>query len=309
MSVYTELSQQDITSLLNHYDLGHYRSHQGISAGVENTNYFVTTDSHELVLTLFEKHSFEELPFFLQLGEHLYQHHCRVPQPFRDKNGEFLQRIYQKPAVFNERLTGKHVDVSPEFAVEIARALADIHIATSEFVTDRQHSHNRDWVEHQAQTVRAELSADDQNLMDQALTRLRSLPLSLPSGVIHADLFHDNALFDGAHVSGIIDWYFAGIDSYALDIAITMNDWCLNDQQRVDARQCAAFIEAYQSRRTLSDTERMAIPTLQIQSALRFWISRLLAQAEHGQSSDNITVKDPTQMRRLLHELLQRDAT
>ncbi|EAR07968.1 homoserine kinase [Reinekea blandensis] len=306
MSVYTELSEQDVMHLLADYDLGVYVRHQGISAGVENTNYFVSTDQHELVLTVFEKHSADELPFFLQLGEHLHARHCKVPQPFRDRDGQFLQIVKGKPAVFIERLTGQHVQASPACALKIAQALADIHNATLSFQTDQRHSHNRGWIERQASRVLPSLSAPDQQLMNAALAIIRAIPDDLPEGVIHADLFHDNALFDGNEVAGIIDWYFAGRDSYALDIAITMNDWCLDTQHQVDPEQCAAFIERYHQRRSLSSAERNALPKLQVQSALRFWISRLLAQAEHGESNDSITVKDPIPMREQCRQLLTR---
>lgn len=306
MSVYTELSTKDVTQLLSRYELGAYVSHQGISAGVENTNYFVTTNEHELVLTVFEKHAADELPFFLQLGEHLHDLECKVPQPFRDQQGQFLQTIKQKPAVFIERLTGHHVKASEPHALAIASALADIHNATQSFSTERIHSHNRDWVFRQAESIADTLPKADQALLESALAAMATIPTDLPSGVIHADLFHDNALFDGHQVAGIIDWYFAGLDSYALDIAITMNDWCLDEHQQVDPDQCAAFIEQYQQRRPLTEAERKALPALQVQSALRFWLSRLLAKAEHGESNDSITVKDPHLMREQCRELLKR---
>lgn len=291
--------------MLDCYDLGQYQSHQGISAGVENTNYFVSTDACALILTVFEKHTFEELPFFLQLGEFLHRHHCKVPQPYRDRNGNFLQSVQGKPAVFTERLNGRHVQATQAHATEIAQVLADIHQATESFQTDHRHSHNRRWVEEHAVKVLPSLTESDRQLMTQALNRLQQLPDNLPCGVIHADLFHDNALFEQKQVTGIIDWYFAGLDSYALDIAITMNDWCLDRHDNFDPEQGEAFIRAYQRQRQLNRDELRAIPVLQIQSALRFWISRLIAQAEHGQSSDNITVKDPELMKQQLQHLLE----
>lgn len=304
MSVYTELTQSDIEALLSRYSLGQYRSHKGISAGVENTNYFVTTDDHELVLTLFEKHTFDELPFFLQLGEHLHNEHCKVPQPFRSQDGEFLQRVKNKPAVFIEKLTGHHVQADADTAAEIARAMADIHLATQHFEPQREHSHGISWVLSAATDVRPQLTNDDQQLLDQAITLLKQLPANLPRGVIHADLFHDNALFNDGLITGIIDWYFAGTDSYTLDIAIAMNDWCLNSDGHIDLDRCEAFIDAYQTHRPLNEDELNSVGLLQIQAATRFWLSRWQAQQEHQQSNDNITVKDPQQMKALLVQLL-----
>jgi homoserine kinase type II len=304
MSVYTELSKQEISELLECFDLGNYVAHKGISAGVENTNYFVTTSDHELVLTLFEKHSFEELPFYLKLGEHLYKDHCKVPQPFRSRDGEFLQRIKKKPAVFIERLKGEHVQADPNLAIEIAVAMADIHISTEAFNEEHPHSHGANWVINTAEKILPSLSKEDQHLLEAATQIITAIPNDLPMGIIHADLFHDNALFEHGKITGIIDWYFAGIDSFVLDIAIAMNDWCLTPNSLLDFNQCARFLDAYQSHRSLSALEKTSVIPLQIQAATRFWLSRLLAQREHQQSCDNITVKDPEQMKTLLVQLL-----
>jgi homoserine kinase type II len=140
--------------------------------------------------------------------------------------------------------------------------------------------------------------------LDECLRIIGSIPFDLPKGIIHADLFHDNALFDNGHVTGIIDWYFAGLDSYALDIAITMNDWCLNKNGEFDIAQGEAFVNKYQTIRELQNNEVRAIKPLQVQSATRFWLSRLLAQQEHLQTTDQITVKDPDAMKTLVRQLI-----
>jgi len=304
MSVYTELNSAEISQLLNQYNLGEYRSHKGISAGVENTNYFVETSQQSLVLTLFEKHTPDELPFYLQLGEHLHKDHCKVPQPFRSNAGEFIQIVKDKPAVFVERLKGGHVNTNTTYANEIAAAMADVHLSTAHFSLSKPHSHNLPWVKKHAAQLLPCLNSVDQTLLNSSINLLNKLPENLPRGIIHADLFHDNALFENGHISGIIDWYFAGTDSYALDIAIAINDWCLDSQSTFDLVAGEQFIESYNARRHLSELETNAIPLLQIQSATRFWISRILAQREHKQSDDNITVKDPEQMKQLLTQLL-----
>ena len=303
MSVYTELNSAEISQLLARFNLGEYHSHQGISAGVENTNYFVNTSEHALVLTLFEKHDSAELPFFFRLGEHLFNANCKVPQPFRDRTGDFLQMVKGKPAVFHERLRGQHIEANPVTMAAIAEALAAIHLATASFDERQQHSHGRHWIAANAPAVMATLTVPDQALLKQALAVIKAIP-ELPSGVIHADLFHDNTLFDGAQITGIIDWYFAGYDFYALDIAITLNDWCLDDAGHYDAALGQAFVANYQRRRALNALEQQYLPHLQVQSATRFWLSRTLAKVIHQQSTEQITVKDPEPMRRLLQQLL-----
>lgn len=304
MSVYTELDSLDIQKLLAHYNLGGYQSHQGISAGVENTNYFVETSQHSLVLTIFEKQTAVELPFYLQLAEHLHRKNCPVPQPFRNHNNEFIQTVKSKPCVFVERVRGTHIEASKHSAIEIAKALANIHLATASFDQSKPHSHGAAWVLTKARELMEQLTKPEQQLLKNCIDRIQEIPSALPSGVIHADLFQDNALFEQGKITGIIDWYFAGNDSYILDIAITMNDWCIKNDHQFDVPLGEAFISEYQKVRPLSSEELKYLPHAQVQAATRFWLSRILAKNIHQQSTENITVKNPVIMQCLAAQLI-----
>ncbi len=55
MSVYTELSHDDVAAILAEYTLGRLIVCEGIAAGIENSNFFVTTDNGRYVLTIFER--------------------------------------------------------------------------------------------------------------------------------------------------------------------------------------------------------------------------------------------------------------
>jgi len=304
MSVFTELSQGDIETLLDAYTLGHYANHQGISAGTENTNYFVDTDLGQFVLTVFEKHAPEELPFFLALGEHLHDSDCAVPQPFRTAEGEFLVPVHGKPGVVFERIHGEHHQASPVHAATLAGALGKIHLSTAVFSGTRMHSHGVEWIKSRQLELENELGAEDRILLAAALVRIGSVDRNLPVGVIHGDLFHDNALFEGTRLTGIIDWYFAGLDLYALDIATCLIDWCLDDRGLIDPVQARAFVREYDQVRPLKSEERNAIPGLTVQAATRFWLSRKLALQAHT-GDGNVTQKDPEQMKHIVSHLLQ----
>jgi len=307
MSVFTELTRSDIETLLDQYTLGRYSDHQGISAGTENTNYFIDTNLSRFVLTIFETLQAEELPFFLSLGEHLHDDNCAVPQPFRTAEGELLTLLKGKPAVMFERVIGEHHRASPKHAQTLARALANIHLSTAKFSGQRIHSHNADWIHHQAQQLAPEFEPDDQTLLSEALRSIDNLPRNLPRGVIHADLFHDNAMFEGDELAGIIDWYFAGIDHYALDIAVCLIDWCLDANGELDWQQSLAFVKTYHQQRPLQDNELAALPDLVVQAATRFWLSRSLAFDEHADPSQ-ITIKDPNAMKILVIQSLKESA-
>lgn len=307
MSVFTELTRSDVETLLDQYTLGRYSDHQGISAGTENTNYFIDTTLSRFVLTIFEKLQAEELPFFLSLGEHLHDDNCAVPQPFRTAEGELLTPLKGKPAVMFERVIGEHHRASPKHAQTLARALASIHVSTAKFSGQRIHSHNADWIHHQASQLAPGFDSADQALLNDALRTIDQLPSTLPRGVIHADLFHDNALFDGDELAGIIDWYFAGIDHYALDIAVCLIDWCLDADGQLDWQQGLDFVQAYHQQRPLQRDEIAALPALVVQAATRFWLSRALAFDEHADPSQ-ITIKDPHAMKILARQALAQSA-
>ena len=53
MSVYTEVERSELEALISDYAVGGLVSYEGISDGIENTNYFVTTEQGQFVLTLF----------------------------------------------------------------------------------------------------------------------------------------------------------------------------------------------------------------------------------------------------------------
>ncbi|WP_108124023.1 homoserine kinase [Saccharospirillum mangrovi] len=303
MSVFTELSRSDIEQLLDQYTLGRYGDHQGISAGTENTNYFIDTNLARFVLTIFEKHSAEELPFFLSLGEHLHDDDCAVPQPYRTAEGNLLTTLKGKPAVIFERVIGQHHQASPKHAQTLAKALASIHRSTARFNGQRPHSHDAGWIRAQAAVLAPGFAAADQALLNEAVAALDDLPRHLPRGVIHGDLFHDNALFDGDELAGIIDWYFAGEDAYALDIAICLIDWCLNAQGELDWQQSCDFVRSYHQQHPLEAEEIAALPTLVVQAATRFWLSRALAFDDTADPSQ-ITIKDPGAMKALAQQAL-----
>ncbi len=306
MSVYTNITESMLNEFLFRYDLGKLRKFKGIDGGTDNTNYFVSTDQHELVLTIFENLPADELPFFLSLGDHLHQQGCKVAQPFHDKSGDILEHIAGKPAVLFERLKGGHIPVpSQEQCFQIGKALGEIHNALDGFSGDRKHQLSLIQLKQNMPSYQKLLSNMQLDLLNQALDLLKAIPQDLPTGVIHADLFHDNALFDGDRLAGIIDWYFAGIDFYALDLAIIINDWCRHgltfQQLKIDA-----LIAGYEGRRKLLPSEFKALPLFQIQAAMRFWLTRTWVKDQLKDSDqEQVTIKAPEEMEQLLRSLIE----
>jgi homoserine kinase type II len=290
MAVFTEVSESEAGELARALQLGQLRELRGIQDGIENTNYFLTTDRGEYVLTLFERLTFEQLPFYLHLMKHLAQHGIPVPEPqaipgsacAADPDGKILLEVCGKPAAVVDKLPGKS-ELSPTAAhcAAVGEMVARMHLAGRDYPRRQPNLRGLAWWnetvpvvlpyvdEAQAALLRSELAFQNHVAAGSAYA-------ALPRGVIHADLFRDNALFDHGRLTGFFDFYFAAVDSWLFDIAVCLDDWCVDLATGVhDADRAAEFLRAYAGVRPLSSAERQLLPAMLRAGALRFWISRL----------------------------------
>ncbi len=301
MSVFTCISETDAQKLLQRFEIGDLTRLEGIASGIENTNYFLDTTQNHCVLTVFERLRPVEVPFFLSLMAHLADRDVPCPHPVANRWGQMLEYLHDKPASVVTRLSGKsltHPDAS--HCAQVGSTLANIHLSGRDFPQQRDNPRGAAWWKSLAPQLLPKLDAEAARLLQdeiryQALHRLQDLP----RGIIHADLFRDNVLFDHEQLSGVIDFYFACTDSWLYDLAITVNDWCLNEDGALDAPRTQALLSAYHALRPLTALERGAWPTVLRASALRFWVSRL--QDLHFPRPGELThAKDPEHFRKLL---------
>ncbi len=278
MSVYTEVSRDQLIAFLSDYAVGELVSFQGISDGIENTNYFVTTDQGEFVLTLFEQHAFDELGYFLDVMTFFYQHDIPSAYPAADKNGDYLKTLCGKPAALVMRLSGRGVDdvATVTQCKVIGNVLGKMHVKGQQFKSRRVSERGHDWRLNIADKVLPLLDNDAALLLqDELAFQSEYSNLDLPIGVTHSDLFRDNALFDGDKLKGIIDFYYA-CDEYLLyDLAVAVNDWCADASGLVESQRYEAFMSAYSAQRPLTENEHSNWNLVLRAAALRFWLSRL----------------------------------
>ncbi len=281
MSVYTKVSPEQICAWLKRYSIGSLLELQDIAAGIENTNYFVTTTQGRYVLTMFERLNFEELPFYLNLMAHLARNDIPCPAPVADRDNAFLGVLNGKPATIVTRLSGAPVlDPAQRHCGQVGAILAAMHLAVTGYDAALENPRGLRWQRHAAPRVLPFLDARRRELLASELEfQSRQRFEMLPRGPVHGDLFRDNVLFEGAgaaqRIGGIIDFYFAGIDSFVFDVAVALNDWCVDAAGNIEPGRARALLVAYQGARALTPAERDAWPAMLRAAALRFWLSRL----------------------------------
>ena len=309
MSVFTTVSADELTEWLKAYPLGTLLELKGIASGITNTNYFVTTTTGRYVLTLFEEHTADELPYFLDLMTHLAERGVPCPHPVKRNDGVQLDELNGKPAALVSCLVGRDIETPNEIhCAEVGRVLANMHLAGESFSGNSHDTRDSVWRQTTADKVFGLLGADDQSMLSQVMQRQASLNLSsLPQGVIHADLFRDNVLFDGEKIGGLIDFYYACRGAFLYDLAIAVNDWCVNSDGSLDKPRVMAMLKAYHAVRALTAQEKAVWTDMLPIAALRFWLSRL--KDKHFPHAGELThAKDPQHFQKILKWGIQHQA-
>ncbi|MBL8438450.1 MAG: homoserine kinase [Zoogloeaceae bacterium] len=301
MSVFTPVTLEMLGPWLSRYAVGRAVTLEGIEAGVQNSNFFLTTTLARYVLTLFETLPRAALPFYLHLMAHLARHGLPVPAPIADRDNEYLGTLADRPAVLVMRLSGRS-DMAPDTqrCARIGAMLAGLHLAGLSYGRRQAHPRGATWRRETAEAVAPFLPAAERTLLVAEMAFQHGLDLeALPQGIIHADLFRDNVLWDGDHIGGIIDFYFAGLDALLFDVAVTVNDWCTTPEGGLDPARTAALLAAYHAERPFAPVERAAWPAILRAAALRFWLSRA-ADFHLPRPGEMVLVKDPGEYRHLL---------
>lgn len=313
MAVFTPVSEGSLRTLLGRFDLGELVAFEGIASGIENTNYFVDTTSGRFVLTLFEKLSAQQLPFYLELMRHLADRGIACPKPMADRGGAILHDCESKPASIATRLKGQWQPTPTAAHCKLlGAALASSHLAVADYAGHQPNLRGLSWWRQTVPQILPFLSNDQAALLSDELAAQVAFSETaaarrLPSGAVHADVFRDNVLFEetplGPVLGGFIDFYFAGVDRFVFDLAVAANDWCVEHNEADTGAflpsHLMALLAGYDSIRPRSESEKAAWPMMLRAAAYRFWVSRLY-DWHLPRNAAMLTPKDPTHFERLL---------
>ena len=308
MAVFTAVTLDDLTQWIKQFPLGQALALDGIASGIENSNFFLTVERGEYVLTIFENLDFEQLPFYIGLMRHLAERGIPVPAPVANHDGELVVPLQGKPAVIVTKLAGSsQMDPQPVHCAEVGTMLARMHLAAQDFPLSQPNLRGLAWWQATAPTVLPFLSPDNAHLLREEVALQESFAASdayarLPRGPVHADLFRNNVMFVGEKLTGCFDFYFAGIDTWLFDLAVTVNDWCIDlaSGKLIDAR-VRALVDAYRAVRPFTEEELSAWQTMLRAAALRFWLSRLY-DLHVPRAAEMLTPHDPTHFERILRD-------
>jgi len=306
MAVFTPVSLDDLSTWIAQFPLGKALAIRGIESGIENTNFFITTEKGEYVLTIFEKLTFEQLPFYLNLMRHLAQRGVLVPAPIPNQHGDIVTALHDKPASIVTKLQGQwRLHPAPVHCAAVGAMLAKMHLAAQDFPLVQPNLRGIAWRRETAPIVMPYLSADNQRLLRDEMAFQDAFDASdvnrqLTVGPIHADLFRNNVMFDGDTLTGFFDFYFAGCDTWLFDVAVTVNDWCIDlETGALDIPRVRAMLDAYHAVRPFTANEQHAWQPLLRAAALRFWLSRLY-DFHLPRDAEMLTPHDPAHFERVL---------
>jgi homoserine kinase type II len=310
MAVFTPVTEDQAALLMSQLGLGKLTDLRGIEGGIENTNYFATTDLGEYVLTLFERLNHEQLPFYLYLMKHLAEKGIPVPNPAANSDGDILYTLCDKPAAVVNRLLGKS-QLAPNavHCAAVGAMMAHMHLAGEDYNRSQPNLRGLAWWNDTVPVVLPYLEEDQARLLQSELAYQNHIAQgaayqALPKGPVHADLFRDNVMFDGEKLTGFFDFYFAGNDTWLFDLSVCMNDWCIDLNSGEHAPERAlAMLNAYQEVRPLRSAERQLLPAMLRAGALRFWISRLW-DFHLPREASMLKPHDPTHFERVLRARL-----
>lgn len=306
MAVFTPVVLEDLTDWITQFSLGKAVTLRGIASGIENSNFFLTTEAGEYVLTIFEKLTFEQLPFYLELMRHLADRDVLVPAPLPNKEGRILHTLHGKPACIVTKLEGSsQLSPQPVHCAAVGAMLARMHLAASDFGIRQPNLRGLEWWQATAPEVLPYLDQPRQQLLREQIARQTAFAATatyraLPHGPVHADLFRNNVMFVGERLTGFFDFYFAGCDTWLFDVAVTVNDWCIDlGSGALDLPRVRALLDAYHAVRPFTAEEHEAWPLMLQAGALRFWLSRLY-DFHLPREAEMLTPHDPTHFERIL---------
>lgn len=302
MAVYTNITDEDVKSLLLSYQIGDFVRIEGIESGVVNSNFHLFTSKGRYILTIYEQvagGSLDELPYFFHLKNHLVSNGINCPSVIVDNKSRFLNHIKDKPCAIVNFLSGKAVtQIENCHLRQLGENIAKMHIASNGFNLKRDNDFSIERSQQIFNQVQGDINQIQPNLANDLKLFIQELkdswPVDLPKSVIHGDLFPDNVFFANKKLVGLIDFYFACDDFCMYDLAICLNAWCFEHHEEFNVTKARNLLSAYNKVRKITPQELEYLPILAKGAALRFLLTRIYDWVNHDKNA-LVKAKDPSE--------------
>ncbi len=307
MSVYTKITDDELSEHLTNYSIGEAYDLIGISDGIENTNYLLKTQQNEYIFTIFENIGDNNINQYLEFMNHLSNKGLLCPNVIKSNANTLFVSIRGKPSAIIEKLDGNSI-TNPDInhCGLIGDLLAKFHNYGSDFETHLTNSRDLTWCQQAYKKLAAVVSANQSNLICDAILIQKEMEKeNLPIGTIHADLFKDNVLFNNDNVSGMIDFYYSCSGFLIYDLAVVMNDWCSDKEGVIIEAKANNLISSYNINREIQDVEKLFWNHALISASLRFFLSRLL-DLHYPKIGEITHIKDPKVFENILTDRMKK---
>jgi homoserine kinase type II len=282
MAVHTRLTRLEIEDHLKNYQLGNLIDFKEIIEGIDNSNFFLTTEKGKFILTIFESRiNKNDLPFFINFKLHLAKRGVSCPCPIHDNQGLAIVDLKNKKSAITTFLNGTTPQkITQNHCFDVGKILAQLHLAAADFSEIRENDLGINGFSSLFSKFEHLLENYQKNLKKEILENLdfltKAWKFNLPRAAAHLDLFPDNVFFDeNQKVSGVIDFYFAANDSLIFDFAITVNAWCFDEENNFDEKKFLEMLRGYETLRKFSAEEKYFLKIALIGAAMRFLLTRL----------------------------------
>ena len=282
MAVYTPLTPQEVSGILEHYALGDAKRITAVAQGIQNTTYILVLENQQCILTIYEHDTSEDdLRFFFTILERCRNSGLPCPQVLPTRDGALWIPYRGKLLALQSFMPGTSINngqITPQHTQQIGHALGRMHLSWRDLPLVRANPLSLEGWQSLYTAIAADVEDIAPGLHDTLREELAFLkthwPHDLPTGIVHADLFPDNVFFIDDTLSAIIDFYFACNDLWAYELAVCVNAWCFDTKHRWDQTRYDALIDAYNATRPLHTAERKALPVLLRGAAVRFLLTR-----------------------------------
>ena len=309
MNAVTQLNESNLEETLSRYDIGPLQRYWPAANGIENSNYFIVTEGkygpRNFVLTILEQAA-NAGEAYVPMMDALYAAGLPVAPPLRNMTGLAVEELSGKPTLLQHRLPGQHVyNPTTRQVCALARFMARMHLAMDEAdLALPPYPRDTNWLQERAAMVEGFLPFADHALLLTSVQRIgdlltRSDVERLPQGMIHGDLFRDNALYNERGLTGVLDFHHAATGFWIYDLAVAANDWCNDASGQLDPDRTTAMLRAYHNIRPLTNAELWFFSEFALYAAVAFWLSRL-AVALSQQTAGLVRFKNPDEFKRIV---------